>query len=192
MNLDCIVFAQRPKLSPYKDPIRRRIAENLQESKRRIPHFTYVDEVDVTDLEATRAMMNADRGDDPKLTLLPFLITAMCRTLADYPQINATFDDEAGVIHRSGAVHMGMATQTDNGLSVAVIRNAADVALRSERTRSSLASASARRNSSVASAHAWRRYASRAACQRGPASPSARWRVESRFALRTRFAPRAF
>ena len=104
--------------------LRRRIAENLQESKRRIPHFTYVDEVDVTDLEATRAMMNADRGDDPKLTLLPFLITAMCRTLADYPQINATFDDEAGVIHRSGAVHMGMATQTENGLAVPVIRDA--------------------------------------------------------------------
>ena len=104
--------------------LRRRIAENLQESKRRIPHFTYVDEVDVTALEATRAMMNADRGDDPKLTLLPFLIAGMCRTLADYPQINATFDDEAGVIHRSGAVHMGMATQTGNGLAVPVIRNA--------------------------------------------------------------------
>jgi len=104
--------------------LRRRIAENLQEAKRRIPHFTYVDEVDVTDLEATRAMMNADRGDDPKLTLLPFLITAMCRVLPDYPQINATFDDEAGMIHRSGAVHMGMATQTANGLAVPVIRNA--------------------------------------------------------------------
>ena len=104
--------------------LRRRIAENLQEAKRRIPHFTYVDEVDVTALEQTRAMMNADRGDNPKLTLLPFLITGMCRTLADYPQINATFDDDAGVIHRSGAVHMGMATQTDSGLAVAVIRNA--------------------------------------------------------------------
>ena len=104
--------------------LRRRIAENLQEAKRRIPHFTYVDEVDVTALEATRAMMNADRGDNPKLTMLPFLITAMCRTLADYPQINATFDDDAGIIHRSGAVHMGMATQTENGLAVPVIRNA--------------------------------------------------------------------
>lgn len=104
--------------------LRRRIAENLQEAKRRIPHFTYVDEVDVTALEATRAMMNADRGDNPKLTMLPFLITAMCRTLADYPQINATFDDDQGVIHRSGAVHMGMATQTENGLAVPVIRNA--------------------------------------------------------------------
>jgi 2-oxoisovalerate dehydrogenase E2 component (dihydrolipoyl transacylase) len=68
--------------------------------------------------------MNADRGDNPKLTMLPFLITGMCRTLADYPQINATFDDDAGIIHRSGAVHMGMATQTDSGLAVPVIRNA--------------------------------------------------------------------
>jgi 2-oxoisovalerate dehydrogenase E2 component (dihydrolipoyl transacylase) len=104
--------------------LRRRIAENMQEAKRRIPHFTYVDEVDVTALEATRAMMNADRGGQPKLTLLPFLISAMCRILPDYPQINARFDDEAGVVHRSGAVHMGMATQTENGLAVPVIRNA--------------------------------------------------------------------
>jgi 2-oxoisovalerate dehydrogenase E2 component (dihydrolipoyl transacylase) len=104
--------------------LRRRIAENMQEAKRRIPHFTYVDEVDVTALEQTRAMMNADRGGNPKLTLLPFLITGMCRILADYPQINARFDDEAGFVHRSGSVHMGMATQTDNGLAVPVIRNA--------------------------------------------------------------------
>ena len=104
--------------------LRRKIAENMQEAKRRIPHFTYVDEVDVTALEQTRAMMNGDRGDHPKLTLLPFLITAMCRTLPDYPQINARFDDDAGVVTRSGAVHMGMATQTDNGLAVPVIRNA--------------------------------------------------------------------
>ncbi|HEY6916871.1 MAG TPA: dihydrolipoamide acetyltransferase family protein, partial [Allosphingosinicella sp.] len=104
--------------------LRRKIAENMQEAKRRIPHFTYVEEYDVTALEQTRAMMNADRGSNPKLTMLPFLITAMSRTLADYPQINARYDDEANVITRSGAVHMGMATQTDNGLSVAVIRNA--------------------------------------------------------------------
>jgi 2-oxoisovalerate dehydrogenase E2 component (dihydrolipoyl transacylase) len=69
-------------------------------------------------------MMNADRGGNPKLTLLPFLITAMCRVLPDYPQINARFDDDAGVVHRSGAVHMGMATQTDSGLAVPVIRDA--------------------------------------------------------------------
>lgn len=104
--------------------LRRRISENMQEAKRRIPHFTYVDEVDVTALEQTRAMMNADRSSHhPKLTLLPFLISAMCRVLPDYPQINARYDDEAGIVLRSGAVHMGMATQTDNGLAVPVIRN---------------------------------------------------------------------
>jgi 2-oxoisovalerate dehydrogenase E2 component (dihydrolipoyl transacylase) len=104
--------------------LRRKIAENMQEAKRRIPHFTLVEEYDVTALEQARAMMNGGRGDRPKLTMLPFLIAAMCRTLPSYPQINARYDDEANVIHRSGAVHMGMATQTENGLSVAVIRDA--------------------------------------------------------------------
>lgn len=104
--------------------LRRKISENMQEAKRRIPHFTLVEEYDVTALEQARAMMNADRGDNPKLTVLPFLITAFARTLADYPQINATYDDDAQVITRHGAVHMGMATQTPNGLMVAVIRDA--------------------------------------------------------------------
>jgi 2-oxoisovalerate dehydrogenase E2 component (dihydrolipoyl transacylase) len=104
--------------------LRRKIAENMQEAKRRIPHFTLVEEYDVTALEQTRAMMNSDRGGNPKLTLLPFLITAMARTLADYPQINTRYDDDENVLHRSGAVHMGMATQTPNGLMVPVIRNA--------------------------------------------------------------------
>ena len=104
--------------------LRRKIAENMQEAKRRIPHFTLVEEFDVTDLEQTRAMMNADRGSNPKLTMLPFLVAAMAKTLADYPQINARYDDDAQVITRSGAVHMGMATQTPNGLMVPVIRDA--------------------------------------------------------------------
>ncbi|MET1110912.1 MAG: dihydrolipoamide acetyltransferase family protein [Allosphingosinicella sp.] len=104
--------------------LRRKIAENMQEAKRRIPHFTLVEEYDVTALEQTRAMMNSDRGGNPKLTLLPFLITAMARTLADYPQINTRYDDDENLLHRSGAVHMGMATQTPNGLMVPVIRNA--------------------------------------------------------------------
>jgi 2-oxoisovalerate dehydrogenase E2 component (dihydrolipoyl transacylase) len=104
--------------------LRRKIAENMAEAKRRIPHFTLVEEYDVTALEQTRSMMNADRGDNPKLTLLPFLITAMARTLADYPQINTRYDDDENLLHRSGAVHMGMATQTPNGLMVPVIRNA--------------------------------------------------------------------
>jgi 2-oxoisovalerate dehydrogenase E2 component (dihydrolipoyl transacylase) len=104
--------------------LRRRIAENMQEAKRRIPHFTLVEEYDVTALEQTRSMMNSDRGGNPKLTLLPFLITAMARTLADYPQLNTRYDDDENLLHRSGAVHMGMATQTPNGLMVPVIRNA--------------------------------------------------------------------
>ncbi|HET9639074.1 MAG TPA: dihydrolipoamide acetyltransferase family protein [Allosphingosinicella sp.] len=104
--------------------LRRKIAENMQEAKRRIPHFTLVEEYDVTALEQTRAMMNSDRGGNPKLTMLPFLIIAMARTLADYPQINTRYDDDENVLHRSGAVHMGMATQTPNGLMVPVIRGA--------------------------------------------------------------------
>ncbi len=104
--------------------LRRKIAENMQEAKRRIPHFTLVEEYDVTDLEGTRAMMNRDRGSNPKLTLLPFLITAMARALPDWPMLNATYDDDANVVTRHGALHLGMATQTDNGLMVPVIRDA--------------------------------------------------------------------
>jgi 2-oxoisovalerate dehydrogenase E2 component (dihydrolipoyl transacylase) len=104
--------------------LRRKIAENMQEAKRRIPHFTLVEEFDVTDLEDTRAMMNRDRGDNPKLTVLPFLITAMAKALPEWPMLNATFDDDAGVITRHGALNLGMATQTPNGLMVAVIRDA--------------------------------------------------------------------
>jgi len=104
--------------------IRRIIAEKMQESKRRIPHFSYVEEIDVTALEATRAMMNESRDGNPRLSLLPFLIVAMCRALSAFPQINARYDDDAGVVTRHGHVHMGMATQTDQGLAVPVIRNA--------------------------------------------------------------------
>ncbi len=103
---------------------RRQIAENMAEATRRIPHFTLVEEFDVTALEETRAMMNADRGSNPKLTLLPFLITAMAKAIPDWPMLNATYDDEANVITRHGALHLGMATQTPNGLMVPVIRNA--------------------------------------------------------------------
>src|SRR5439155_360643 len=79
---------------------------------------------DVTALEETRQMMNADRGHNPKLTLLPFLITALSRGLAEWPMLNATFDDEAMVVTRHGSVQMGVATQTRNGLMVATIRDA--------------------------------------------------------------------
>ncbi len=104
--------------------LRRKIAENMAEANRRIPHFALVEEFDVTALEDARSMMNRDRGSNPKLTVLPFLITAMCRALADWPMLNATFDDEAMAITRHGSVDMGIATQTDNGLMVPVIRGA--------------------------------------------------------------------
>lgn len=106
--------------------MRRKIAENMAASKRAIPHFTYVEEMDVTALEDMRADLNANRGGRPKLTMLPFLIVAICRAIPEFPMINARYDDEAGVVTRYGAVHLGMATQTDAGLMVPVIRDAQD------------------------------------------------------------------
>ena len=107
--------------------MRRRIAENMAASKRNIPHFTYVEEIDVTELEDMRGDLNGSRGDRPKLTVLPFIIAAICKTLPDFPMLNATYDDEGGTVMRHGAVHLGMATQTDAGLTVPVIRNAQDM-----------------------------------------------------------------
>ncbi len=106
--------------------MRRRIAENMAASKRHIPHFTYVDEFDVTALEAMRADLNDNRGAKPKLTMLPLLIVAICKTIPQFPMINARYDDDAGIVTRYGAVHLGMATQTDAGLMVPVIRDAQD------------------------------------------------------------------
>ena len=116
--------AQRSDETTKVVGLRRKIAENMAEAKRRIPHFTLVEEFDVTDLEDTRAMMNHDRGDNPKLTLLPFLIAAMGKALAAWPMLNATFDDDAMMLTRHGAMHLGMATQTPGGLMVPVIRDA--------------------------------------------------------------------
>lgn len=105
--------------------LRRKIALKMQESKRRIPHFSYVEEIDVTELEALRARLNAlhaaTRG---KLTLLPFLARALVLAFRDFPQINARFDDEAGVLTQHAAVHLGIATQTPLGLMVPVLRHA--------------------------------------------------------------------
>ncbi len=106
--------------------LRRRIAENMTASKRAIPHFTYVEECDVTALEVMRAQLNDARGAKPKLTMLPLLISAICKVLADYPMLNARYDDEAGLVTRHGAVHLGMATHTQGGLMVPVIRDAQD------------------------------------------------------------------
>jgi 2-oxoisovalerate dehydrogenase E2 component (dihydrolipoyl transacylase) len=108
--------------------LRKRIAQNMAAAKRNIPHFTYVEECDVTDLEELRAQLNAARGAGeggrPKLTMLPLLITAICKVVPQFPMINARYDDEAGVVTRYGAVHLGMAAQTDSGLMVPVIRDA--------------------------------------------------------------------
>ncbi|MEB2602546.1 dihydrolipoamide acetyltransferase family protein [Burkholderia cenocepacia] len=105
--------------------LRRAIARKMQEAKRRIPHFSYVEEIDVTELESLRTELNRRHGDTRgKLTPLPLLIRAMVIALRDFPQINARFDDEAGIVTRYGAVHMGVATQTDGGLTVPVLRHA--------------------------------------------------------------------
>jgi len=107
--------------------LRRRIAEKMQEAKRRIPHISYVEEVDVTQLESLRAEMNA-RGET-RLTLLPFLIRALVRALPDFPQVNARYDDDAGILHTSEGVHIGIATQTPAGLMVPVLRHAEAMSL---------------------------------------------------------------
>jgi len=105
--------------------LRRKIAQRMQEAKRRIPHFTYVEEVDVTELEALRARLNALHGATRgHLTLLPFLLRAIVVALPDFPDLNAHYDDEAGQVTRYAAVHLGVATQTPGGLMVPVLRHA--------------------------------------------------------------------
>lgn len=105
--------------------LRRRIAMKMQEAKRRIPHFSYVEEIDVTEVETLRAALNAKwEGRRPRLTLLAFIARAMVLACGEFPLINARFDDEAGVVTRHGAVHLGVATQTEHGLMVPVLRHA--------------------------------------------------------------------
>lgn len=105
--------------------MRRKIAQKMQEAKRRIPHFSYVEEIDVTNLELSRAHLNERFGSTrTKLTLLPFIARATILALADFPQMNARFDDDAGVVTRYNPVHLGIATQTDTGLMVPVVRHA--------------------------------------------------------------------
>ena len=110
--------------------LRRRIAENMADSARRVAHFSYVEETDVTALEELRASLNARATEErPKLTLLPFLILGIVKAAAEFPQINAHYDDENNVITRFGAVHLGVATQTPNGLMVPVVRHAETLSL---------------------------------------------------------------
>jgi 2-oxoisovalerate dehydrogenase E2 component (dihydrolipoyl transacylase) len=104
--------------------LRRAIAERLLQSKRHIPHFSYIEEIDVTALEELRAELNARHEARGHLTLLPFLIRAVVGAVAEHPQVNARFDDEAGVLRRHNAVHAGIATQTDAGLLVPVLHHA--------------------------------------------------------------------
>ncbi len=105
--------------------LRRKIAQKMQESKRRIPHFTYVEEIDVTELEALRVRLNGIWGETRgRLTILPFLMRAIVLAVPSFPQVNARYDDDGGVVTRFGAVHIGVATQTDGGLMVPVVRHA--------------------------------------------------------------------
>ncbi len=105
--------------------LRRKIAQRMQDTKRRVPHFSYIEEVDVTDLEALRADVNATKkAGRPRLTVLPFLMRALAMALQAYPQMNARFDDETDTLFRHGGVHIGIAIQTPNGLMVAVVQHA--------------------------------------------------------------------
>jgi 2-oxoisovalerate dehydrogenase E2 component (dihydrolipoyl transacylase) len=109
--------------------LRRVIAQRMSDAKRNIPHFSYVEEVDLTELESLRRHLNAKlEPGTPALTYLPFLALALVRVLEDFPQCNAHYDAERGVIVRYRAVHLGIATQTPDGLKVPVVR---DVQLRS-------------------------------------------------------------
>ncbi len=105
--------------------LRRKIAQKMQEAKRRIPHYSYVEEVDVTELEALRLRLNEKYGDQRgKLTLLPLIARAIVVAVEEFPQMNARFDDDAGVVTRFAPVHLGIATQTEAGLMVPVLRHA--------------------------------------------------------------------
>ncbi|MDP3617297.1 MAG: dihydrolipoamide acetyltransferase family protein [Rhodoferax sp.] len=117
-----------PRLDEQTVPViglRRKIAQKMQEAKRRIPHFTYVEEVDMTELEALRARLNALHGKARgRLTVLPFLVRAVVLAVREHPQVNARYDDDAAVVTRYGAVHLGLATQTEGGLMVPVLHHA--------------------------------------------------------------------
>ena len=104
--------------------LRRRIADKMQESKRHIPHFTYVEEFDLTELENLRATLNDNRGDKPKLTLLPFFMRAVVKLVPDFPNLNSHYHEAEGELESFAPVHIGIAAQTPNGLMVPVVRHA--------------------------------------------------------------------
>ena len=104
--------------------LRRKISEQMVKSAFSIPHFSYFEEVDVTELESLRQALNASRGEDqPKLTYLPFIMLALAKIMPEHPECNGHFYDEEGVVHRHEAVNLGIATQTDRGLYVPVVKN---------------------------------------------------------------------
>lgn len=104
--------------------LRRKIAEQMTLSKSRIPHFSYFEEVDITELESLRGVLNTSRDDSqPKLTYLPFIMLALSKIMPEHPECNALYDDEEGVVNRHGAVNLGIATQTERGLYVPVVKN---------------------------------------------------------------------
>ena len=110
--------------------LRRKIAERMQDASNRIAHFSYVEEIDVTELERLRKHLNEQNSDTNKrLTLLPFLMTAVTRAVEEFPHLNAHFDDEAEILRQYSSVHIGVATQTDKGLAVPVVRNVEDLDL---------------------------------------------------------------
>jgi 2-oxoisovalerate dehydrogenase E2 component (dihydrolipoyl transacylase) len=110
--------------------LRRVIAQRMSEAKRNIPHFAYVEELDITELESLRSHLNGKRAAGaPSLTYLPFLALALVRVLRDFPQCNAHYDAERGVLLRYGAVHLGVATQTPDGLKVPVVHDAQALSL---------------------------------------------------------------
>lgn len=121
-----VAYAKRTAINEIKiTGVRRKIAEKMQDSTRRIPHFSYVEEFDMTELEVLRRELNAERkAAQPKLTLLPFFMRALVKLAAEFPQVNSRYDDEAGVLRSYAALHIGIATQTDVGLMVPVVRHA--------------------------------------------------------------------
>ena len=109
--------------------MRRKIAERMTLANERIPHITVIEEIDVTALEKLRSQLNLERNDKPKITVLPLISAALCRALLDHPEMNANFDDVAGIVRRHAPVHIGIATMTASGLLVPVLRHAESLGL---------------------------------------------------------------
>ena len=116
---------KRTEVTPVKVVgLRRKISEQMSLAKSRIPHFSYFEEVDITELESLRQILNSTRDEtQPKLTYLPFIMLALGKIMPEHPECNAHFDDEGGVVLRQGAVNLGIATQTERGLYVPVVKH---------------------------------------------------------------------